>query len=286
MQIDVMALVAAFGGGLFGAAIGTLPAFIFTGFLVLVGVAVAASGGGTEVLSNVAFGSVFGPHISFAGGAAATAYAYKRGLLETGRDISIPLMGLNRPDVLIVGGAFGIAGYLLNALWQMIGLGPRTDTIALTVVVSAMIARLVFGNTGLIGKNFTPDDTNNWVRFQESPGQIVTIGVGVGLLSAYIATVFGAGRGGDVMGFGIAAASLLFAQFGLKVPVTHHIALPAAVAAIASGNMYVGAIFGIVGALTAEICSRLFHMHGDTHVDPPAAGIAVTTVLIRMVWPG
>ena len=129
-----------------------MPAFIFTGLLVLAGVAAAASGGGTDILTHAAFGPVFGPHISFGGGAAATAYAYKRGLLETGRDISIPLMGLNRTDVLLVGGAFGLIGYLLNALWQAVGLGPKTDTIALTVVVSAMIARLAFGNSTLIAR--------------------------------------------------------------------------------------------------------------------------------------
>lgn len=285
MEINAAALTAAFGGGLFGAAIGTLPAFVFTGLLVLVGVAAAAAGGGTDILTNVAFGSVFGPHISFAGGAAATAYAYRRGFLETGRDISIPLMGLNRPDVLLIGGVFGLVGYLLNALWQMIGWGSMTDTIALTVAVSAMIARLLFGRSGLIGKSWTPNASFHWVRHQETAAQIAAIAIGAGLVSAYMAGVLGPERGGDVLGFGIAAATLVFAQFGLKVPVTHHIALPAAVAAVASGNIYIGALFGIVGAFAAEAVSRTVHMHGDTHIDPPAAGIAITTVLVRLIWP-
>ena len=285
MEIDAAALAAAFGGGLFGAAVGALPAFIFTGLLVLAGVAAAASGGGTDILTHAAFGPVFGPHISFGGGVAATAYAYKRRLLETGRDISIPLMGLNRTDVLLVGGAFGLIGYLLNALWQAVGLGPKTDTIALTVVVSAMIARLAFGNSTLIGKSFTPNEAFHWVRHQERPAQAAAIGIGVGLLSAYMAGVLGVERGGGVLGFGIAAATLVFAQFGLKAPVTHHIALPAATAAIASGNLYVGALFGIGGAFAAEAFSRIVHMHGDTHVDPPAAGIAAATLLARLIWP-
>ncbi len=285
MEIDAAALAAAFGGGLFGAAVGTLPAFIFTGLLVLVGTAAAASGGGTDILTHVAFGPVFGPHISFGGGAAATAYAYRQGLLETGRDISIPLMGLNRTDVLLVGGAFGLLGYLLNALWQAVGLGPLTDTIALTVVVSAAIARLAFGSAGLIGKSFTPNEAFHWVRHQETPAQAAAIGIGAGLLSAYMAGVLGVERGGGVLGFGIAAATLVFAQFGLKIPVTHHIALPAATAAIASGNLYIGALFGVAGAFAAEAFSRIVHMHGDTHIDPPAAGIAIATLLARLIWP-
>ena len=69
MPFDWTTLLAAFGGGLFAAAIGTLPSFVFTGVLVLVGTAVAASGGGTEMLTHVAFGPVFGPHIAFGGGA-------------------------------------------------------------------------------------------------------------------------------------------------------------------------------------------------------------------------
>lgn len=285
MPFDWIALCAAFGGGVFGAAIGTLPAFIFTGLAVLAGVAVAMAGGGTDLLSQVAFGPVLGPHVSFAGGAAATAYAYRRGLVPSGRDISVPLTGLNRPDVLAVGGCFGAAGYLLHGAWQFAGLGPRTDTIAMTVVVSAMIARLAFGRTGLASKRFRPDESAHWVRHQERPLQCATIGLGAGLISAFMALACGAEGGGDVLGFGIAAASLVFAQFGLKVPVTHHMALPAAVATVASGDFLVGTAFGIVGAFAGEGFSRVFHQHGDTHVDPPAAGIAIATAVVRLIWP-
>ena len=285
MEFDLTTLLAAFGGGLFAAAIGTLPAFIFTGVLVIAGVGVAAAGGGTDVLTEVAFGPVFGPHIAFAGGAAATAYAYRRGAIASGRDIALPLMGLGRPDVLLVGGCFGALGYLLNLVWLTAGLGPRTDTIAMTVVISAMLARVAFGRTGLASKRFSPDEDRNWVRHQERPLQCATIALGVGLLSAFVALEIGGDRGGGVLGFGIAAASLAFAQFGLKVPVTHHMALPAATAALASGDLLVGTAFGIAGGFAGEGFSRVFHQHGDTHVDPPAAGIAITTVLIRLVWP-
>ena len=285
MLFDWTTLFAAFGGGLFAAAIGTLPSFVFTGLLVLAGAAVAASGGGTDMLTHVAFGPVFGPHIAFGGGVAATAYACRRGLIPSGREITRPLMGLDRPDVLIVGGCFGALGYVLNAGWQLAGLGPRTDTIAMTVVISAMIARVAFGRSGLASKQFNPDDKSNWVRHQERPAQFITIGLGVGLLSAFLALSFGADRGGDVLGFGIAASTLVFSQFGLKTPVTHHMALPAAAGALASGDLLVGTAFGIVGAFAGEGFSRVFHQHGDTHVDPPAAGIAITIVLVRLIWP-
>ena len=285
MHLDLATLLAAFGGGVFAAAIGTLPAFIFTGLAVLAGVAAAAAGGGPDILTQVAFGPVFGPHIAFAGGAAATAYAYRRGLLESGRDITLPLAGLQRPDVLAVGGCFGALGWGLNELWMAAGLASRTDTIALTVVVSAVIARLAFGRTPLASRQFSPDAVHHWVRHQETAGQFTTIGLGTGLLSAFAALALGLERGGDMLGFGITAATLVFAQFGLKVPVTHHMALPAAVAALASGDILTGAAFGAVGAFAGEGFSRVFHQHGDTHIDPPAAGIAITTAVIRLIWP-
>ena len=81
---DPMMLLAALAGGAFGAALGALPAFIFTGFLVIagqtaqfvtntlsesaIGDAVIGSG---AITGMIAFGPIFSPAISFAGGASA-----------------------------------------------------------------------------------------------------------------------------------------------------------------------------------------------------------------------
>jgi hypothetical protein len=70
----------------------------------------------------VAFGPVFGPHIAFAGGVAAAAYAARRGELDDGADIITPLAGLATLDVLLVGGVFGAAGAI--AIRSMFGLIP------------------------------------------------------------------------------------------------------------------------------------------------------------------
>ena len=67
--MDAMAVIAAFGGGVLGAAMGAVPVFILTGLLAILGVA-AAAGGGSELI-QVAFGPVLGPHVSFGGGVAA-----------------------------------------------------------------------------------------------------------------------------------------------------------------------------------------------------------------------
>jgi len=143
--LDPALWLGAAAGGAFGAAIGALPAFIFTGFLVIAGVFGGDAANGAGV--GVAFGPVFGPHISFAGGAAASAYAAKAGAMESGfdyhnaKDIGFALG--SRPDILGVGAIFGVFGVLLQT--TLVQLGMPFDQIAFTVVASAILHRIVFG---------------------------------------------------------------------------------------------------------------------------------------------
>jgi hypothetical protein len=305
MDFSLAMLLAAFAGGLFGAAIGGLPAFIFTGFAVLIGVIAAISGSDFDVLGNVAFGPVFGPHIAFAAGAAAAAFAARRGDLENGRDIAAPLTGVNDPITLIVGGLFGLGGYAFQQLLVGIGVAGFTDSIAFTVVVSAIVARLAFGRTGLFGHvdeevlargRFVPAGERVWVDYQQGWVQVSILGLGTGLLSAWIVTAFAEANpdyiaAATVLGFGISAASLILLQIGFSCPVTHHMTLPAGVAAAAvmtAGGapllaLILGALAGIGGALLGELSSRLFLIHGDTHIDPPANAIWIMTTIVIVV---
>jgi hypothetical protein len=155
--LDPALLLAAFAGGLFWAAIGGLPAFVFAGFAVLLGVAAGLAGSELNVLGapddprGIAFGVIFGPHISFAGGAAA-AFVARRGDLVDGKDIATPLAGLGSLLPLLVGGLFGVGGLGVQQLLAgLLGTVTATDTIALTVFISAIVARLAFGKTGLFG---------------------------------------------------------------------------------------------------------------------------------------
>lgn len=281
MQIDWTLLPVAFAGGALGAALGASAAFIFTGIFVLIGVAIAAGGGGKEFIGNVAFGPLLGPHISFAGGVAAAAFAAKAGHHPTGRDLGRGLAGVNRPDVLLVGGAFGVIGFLLQAAIAATPLGPLTDSIALTVFLSAVIVRLVFGKTGLMGDRSQPGE---WLAFQRDWPQVVAIGAVLGLSSAFLAKVIGLDKGGDVTGFGFAATGLVFLHTGTTVPVWHHIALPAAIAfSLTGGNLYAGCAAGVAGAVLGEVFARAFLNHGDTHIDPPAAAIATMTLALKLL---
>ena len=318
MEFSVALILAAFAGGIFGAAIGGQPAFIFTGFMVMIGVANSLAGGGFDFLTNVAFGPVFGPHISFAGGAAAAAYAGRVGRLESGRDIGTPLTA-SGPMVLLVGGLFGAGGALvqvgLAAILATVGSGgtpvPLTDTVALTVGISGIAARLMFGRSGLFGS--LEDDSRErgrlraggaqvWVAHQQSILQTIMLGIGAGGLSAWAVTFFTAAgdqyaTAAGILMFGVSAVSLLMLQFGLPGPVTHHMSLPAAVTAAGvlslgvGGNvaLIVGALGGVAGALLGELYARLFLIHGDTHVDPPALAIATmatVVVIVRVIGGG
>ncbi len=145
--------LAAFAGGAFGAALGALPAFAFTGIMVIAGEAanVVAEATGIEptigITGSIAFGPVFGPHVSFAGGAAAAAYAAQKGYMDTGFDFheakNISHALGTKPDVLVVGGLFGVFGMVARQASE--GLGMPWDPIAMGVVVSAVAHRLVLG---------------------------------------------------------------------------------------------------------------------------------------------
>ena len=157
-------------------------------------------------------------------------------------------------------------------------------------VVSNMAARLVFGKTGPFGsvavpegRRFRPDDSASWLPWQQEWSHVLTIGVGVGLAAAYLTARSGLGTGKEVLGFGISTVILTFLVMGHKVPVTHHISMPAALGVVHGGGVVVGALCGVVGAYLGEIASRVFLIHGDTHIDPPAMAIAgVATLLLLM----
>lgn len=323
--LTVELIVAAFAGGVFGAALGPLPAFTFTGVLVIMGesLAIAQRMLGPDVAippvtDAIAFGAVFGPHVSFAGGAAAVAYAAREGYLETpGSEYHAAKMitrGLGaKPDVLLVGGAFGVFGHLV-----MIGsvtLQAPWDPVAIGVVLSAFAHRIVF-NYDIIGRYpfsglldmrpFEGEDRvadgghsiEPWLPHMYQWEGVGILGVAVGILGGYLAYL----TGSAFLAFGISAATLVFINAGVKaVPVTHHITLPASTAVLAlagtpvsaattvSANitlwqaLIVGAGFGLLGAVFGELLQRVFYAHADTHFDPPAASIVVTSFCIAVL---
>ena len=91
-----------------------------------------------------------GPHVSFGPACCAAAYAAKRGYLSHSHDMTTPLASLHKADVLLTGGGFAVAGWLLNMLLQ-ISFANKIDTIAVSVLMISLDAKRIFGGS-LIGK--------------------------------------------------------------------------------------------------------------------------------------
>ncbi|MDO4565757.1 MAG: hypothetical protein Q4B42_00340 [Oscillospiraceae bacterium] len=282
--MDINALLAAFGGGVMGALLGGLPCFVMTGLIVIAGT-IASLAGDASAFAGVAFGSFFGPHVAFCGGAAATAYAARKGLIENGQSLD-STMGTGAADPLIVGGVFGILGYLINFLYSNV-LGLPTDTIAMTVVTSGIIARLVFGKTGVFGKY---DSGEKRVFLTPGKGLILNlvVGLGIGILVAFLPSALqAAGASADWISgnfqnlmFGIAAFSLVFASMGKASPGFHHIIAPAAGASVMLGPVW-GIVFGVVGSLLGDLLGNLYNNGKcDSHIDPPGGAIFIQMFII------
>ena len=298
--MDLFALVAAFGGGIIGAYMGALPAFIMTGIFALVGGVLTAAGVGGDIAVNMlAFGSFVGPHIAFAGGVAAAGYAGKKGKLSSGTDILSSLNGLGEPDVILVGGIFGVLGYLVSygiGMLPVIGnAGPATtDLPGITVFILAVITRLVFGQTGLTGK-YTGTGKREWFSTGKGFVYNVVLGGSIGIVVSCLAVVLYQSGNTAAFGifpiicFGFAAISLIFTQTGFATPATHHIFLPAALAASAGilawgeSGFVLGVVFGILGSLLGDLVGKTLNSHCDTHIDPPATTIFILTIIINAI---
>lgn len=304
--MDILALIAAFGGGAFAAGLGALPAFIMTGFVALVGTGITLAGGADILTGNLAFGSFFGPHIAFAG-AAATAYAARKnnsliaagsleggnvsiavekGILVNGADITYSLGKTLYGTVLIMGGVFGMLGYLVNHLYSGV-LHLNTDTVAMTVATLVVIARFTIGKSGLTGEYTESKKRQYFSQGQELLYNIV-IGLAVGIIVSYVAAYLkdlGVSKeflvaGYPALCFGISAITLIFAQMGFGIPTTHHISLPAANAAVLSGNSIIGVVVAIACSLMGDFFTKTINSYVDTHIDPPACTIFIMEFIV------
>jgi hypothetical protein len=299
--MDFTALIIAFCGGAFGATLGALGAFVFTGITGLIGIAMAASGASFDFLGNVAFGTFFGPHISFAGGVAAAAFARRMGYIPSGKDILKSLTGLKRPSVLIIGGVFGMMGYAVQA--GLASTAIKIDTVALTVFILAIIAKVAFGTTGL-GEIFgaVPEDikksggrystrcSNVWLPYFTASCEKTLVGITAGGVSAYLTYLMlqnpEAAPVAAFVGFCVSAVTLAMLFLGSEIPVTHHITICASYAVVASsGSIWWGIAAGVLAAYAGDFFARTFYCYGDTHVDPPAMAIAFVSFVVMTIIP-
>ena len=218
-------------------------------------------------------------------------------------------------------GAFGYLFNL--GLGRLPWFGGHIDTVALTVFTSNVVARLIWGNslmgaekynkgaTSFFGK-IAPNATDFWLRYQEKPSQYLPLGFfagglagGAGIMLGHF--VPGGAAVAHTLPFAISAIIILFLILGAEMPVQHHITIIGALAAvkfmpvlagagfewnadwtsgtwmIAIGAILIGSVFGMISAFLAEFQSQLFHQRGNTHIDPPAAAIWISTLLVLVL---
>jgi hypothetical protein len=300
--MDLLALLFAFCGGAFGASIGALASFIFVGITGILGVIAAMSGAQFNWIGLFPFGSVFGPHICFVGGVTAAAFARKMNYIESGKDIAKALVSLKRPVVLVVGGIFGMLGYFLNYVLTLVMSG-KIDTVAFTVFLVSMLAKIAFGNNGfreifgtvprdveIAGGRYSMHSNVVWIPYMTTAAEKTIVAISAGGLSAYVTSEmlkFPETAGVAVLvGFFISAISLIWLHFGTQIPVTHHITLCAAYGvALSGGSILWGLAAAVLAAFMGDFLAKTFHLYGECHIDPPAMAITAVSFILMGIIP-
>ena len=212
--------------------------------------------------------------------------AVEKGILVNGADITYSLGKTLDGTVLIMGGVFGMLGYLVNHLYSGV-LHLNTDTVAMTVATLGVIARFTIGKSGLTGEYTESEKRQYFSQGQELLYNIV-IGLAVGIIVSYVAAYLkdlGVSKeflvaGYPALCFGISAITLIFAQMGFGIPTTHHISLPAANAAVLSGNSIIGVVVAIACSLMGDFFTKTINSYVDTHIDPPACTIFIMEFIV------
>jgi hypothetical protein len=284
MSLPIQLLIS-FAGGIFGAGFGAMNAFMLCGFSAVVGSVITMISGDPGFAAVLPWGPFLGPQVAFTGGVAAAAWAARKGCLGSGRDVVTPLYGLGSPVLLLVGGFFGALGQAvkvgLDRLPGFHGL-PWINPIAMSIVLTGLLVRLLFGRSGLLGAplpghgRWRRAADEPWQPWQARPQSFLLVAVSVSLLAGLIARSLPRSTG---LAFGLAAMTLAFSYAGAKIPIVLHIAWAAEYAVLLTGSLAIGLFCGLLAALLAELTAGLFLLHGDTHIDPPASAVAVTFAL-------
>lgn len=274
--MTLVLILAAFGGGVFGSLIGGTISFIFTGIIALLGFAVVLTTGEKMILDQIAFGPFFGPQVAFVGAVAAAAYAGRKNKMA-GNDVNYPLFITKDAGSLLVGGVFGVLGYVTNYFLSTTGFG--IDTVALTVVIFGLVTRLLIGGGGLTShyeKNEKwSDGLQNELLFH------VIWALGLGLVVGFAVIETGLAN----FGWAISAVSLIFMFTNVKAfPASHHVTMVAGYAALAFNNIYMAAAFGVIAVLMGEFFQRTTNTKVKSHLDMPAVVIAICSLVILTLF--
>lgn len=281
LQFVALMIVVAFASGAFGTMIGSLHTFSIAALLIIAGEAANIAGrgailsvdsvepaayGAVGITSNIGLGAMIGPQVAFAGALAAIAYAAKKGYMDSNwpyhhaKNIFRPFSP-HQLDVVVVGGLFGVLGYLLT--FGLATISAPVDPVAGSIVIAAVIHRLVLGYDVLgtpAGDGYfdlSPFEREETVEGDIESGEpterltvepwlawmyqwkgLTFLGIVAGILGGYTFYV----TGSPLLVFGISGLAFLilndgvedhFGELRFPIAVQHHMTVPASLAAFA-----------------------------------------------------
>lgn len=304
----MISLLAAFSSGVIGAALGGVLSIILTALAALAGIGANIAGAHYNIVDQIAFGMFLGPHVSFGPACCAAAYAAKRGYLSHSHDVTTPLASLHKADVLLTGGGFAVAGWLLNMLLQ-ISFANKIDTIAVSVLMISLAAKRIFGGS-LIGK---PEEGKSrfgknsrcWLPWQNrfQGWYLWVLGSFGGLISGYITwqmCEIGKMTGNEALiaasvlpVWGFALIAFFFLAMEKQIPIINHIGICAGYAARmvflcngSRGDALLWAIaFGVLSGYAGDFLAQVFDVNGPGYVDPPSIVVALLSAFPMSIFP-
>lgn len=303
-----MQIVASFSAGAFGSAVGALTSIVLCALVALAGIAANLAGAQLNLVNEVTFGLLLGPHVSFAPACCALCYAWKRGYVTDSKDSVTPLISINHFDVLLVGGLFGVAGWYLNSFLGWIA-GGAIDTVAMSILILSLGSKQIFGGSMIgrlpAGKKRFGAGSDVWLSWQTAGRNfnMLTLSIVVSLMAGgltmyfhEIAVLTGNSAISEVSTlfmWSLGLIQLMFLGDRMNVPIFHHIGLCAAVGAQMvlklGANEYIALLWslglGMMAAYSGDILGKLFHVNGPGIVDPPSAAIAVTAPFGLSIFP-
>lgn len=281
---QIIPYVLAFLGGIFGAVFGGAAVFIIFGFFGLLGVGLIIATGSDVVLNTIALSPIFSPEVAFSGAVAAAAYWGKvtrdKAKIDTsvevfdGSNIFAPLVSTNNVGVLLMGGVFGLAGFIITSLLNQAGF--PADNIAVGVVATNIIARLLFG--GSLASQL-PVEVDKMSLLTKP---LVFNVIWSFALAAVIGSVVEVIQI-PLFGFVLGAFVLLFIAAGVNIPMIHHIGLIGGIAMLTFGNVWIAGIFGVIASLLCDFIGINLNANVKSHIDPPAAAIIILSLVLAFL---
>ncbi len=295
----ILDIILAFVGGIIGASIGALGGFVLFGVLGIVGYLSLFFAESDIWLTTLTSEVVFMPSVCFIGGAVATGYTRRLKLIECGKDIGRSLISIGKIRVIAVGGFGGVAGFFVTLFFNTV-FKDKLDTVALTVVIVPLFLKYIWGLTKTNdcegSSHVVPSPYRFFEKLSTWSGKVITALV-VAVLTVTVTAILAVNPqtlpySGSLMFF-ISALSLYLLFFQIPIPATHHFSGPTGIVTIewflingvelSLVGVLVPVLWGVaislVALLASDIVKRNLFDEGDIHVDPPAGGIVVATVL-------